>query len=176
MYLRILSAAALLAFTLSARAEDPTTFEVGSLKFQRPQKWSWVPVTSPMRKAQLKVPGASENDAAELTFFHFGAGQGGGVQENAQRWLKQFKSNPGAEKIEPLETTGAKVTLVSTEGTFASGMPGQTATPKENYALLGAIIEAEGGAVFAKMTGPSATVKQSRQEFIDFVKASAAKK
>ena len=80
------------------------------------------------------------------------------MQSNAQRWLRQFKSKAGAEKIEPLELPGAKVTLVSTEGTFASGMPGQPAQQMDDYALLGAIIEDQGGAVFAKMTGPSSTV------------------
>ena len=98
------------------------------------------------------------------------------MQANAQRWLKQFKSKEGAEKIEPLETTGPKVTLVSTEGTFASGMPGQPSKPLDDYALLGAIIEDDSGAFFAKMTGPAATVKAVRAKFIDFVKAAASKK
>jgi hypothetical protein len=129
-----------------------------------------------MRKAQLSIPGATPDKAAELTFFHFGQGQGGDVQANAQRWLRQFKSKEGAEKIEPLETGGAKVTLVSTEGTFASGMPGQPTKAMDDYALLGAIIEDDSGAVFAKMTGPSATVKAARPKFIEFIKAAAAKK
>ena len=177
MYSRALIALSLLATIVRGiAADDPTTFDVGPLKFQRPPEWKWVPVTSPMRKAQLSVPGADPAKPAELTFFHFGQGQGGDVQANAQRWLKQFQSKEGAEKIEPLETGGAKVTLVSTEGTFASGMPGQPAKPMDDYALLGAIIENEAGAVFAKMTGPSATVKAARARFIDFVKAAAAKK
>jgi hypothetical protein len=160
----------------AAGADDPASFEVGPLKFQRPPEWKWVPVSSPMRKAQLSIPGAAPDKAAELTFFHFGQGQGGDVQANAQRWLRQFKSKEGAEKVEPLETGGAKVTLVSTEGTFASGMPGQPAKAMDDYALLGAIIEDDSGAVFAKMTGPSATVKAARVKFIDFIKAAAAKK
>lgn len=176
MHLRSLIATSLLALTLTVRAEDPTTFDVGGLKFQRPSDWQWVPVSSPMRKAQLKIPGADASKAAELTFFHFGEGQGGDVQSNAQRWLRQFKSKEGAEKVEPLDVPGAKVTLVSTEGTYAGGMPGQPAKPLEDYALLGAIIEDKGGAVFAKMTGPSSTVKEARQKFVDFIKAAAAKK
>ena len=164
------------AISVGAQAEDPAAFEVGSFKFQRPTDWEWVPVTSPMRKAQLKVPGSDPKSAAEITFFHFGQGQGGDVQSNAQRWLRQFKSKEGAEKVEPLDTAGgAKTTLVSTEGTFASGMPGQPTTPMENYALLGAILEDQGGAVFAKMTGPTATVKGAREKFIAFIKAAAKK-
>jgi hypothetical protein len=175
MHFRLFFAAAILAFTFTVHAQDPATFEVSSLKFQRPTDWQWVPVTSPMRKAQLKVPGADPDKAAEITFFHFGGGQGGDVQANAQRWLGQFKSTAGAEKIEPLEVPDAKVTLVSTEGTFSSGMPGGPAKAMEDYALLGAIVEGADGPVFIKMTGPSATVKAARQKFIDFVSAAAKK-
>jgi hypothetical protein len=174
MHLRFLPA--LFALAVTVYADDPASFEVGAFTFQRPADWQWVPVTSPMRKAQLKVPGADPSKAAELTFFHFGQGQGGDVQANAQRWLRQFKSKEGAEKTEPLDVPGAKVMLVSTEGTYASGMPGQPTKSLEDYALLGAIIESEGGAVFVKMTGPTATVKASRQRFIDFVKSAVAKK
>lgn len=175
MKLRLTLAAAILTLASVLHAEDPATFEVGALKFQRPAAWQWVAVSSPMRKAQLKVPGADASKAADITFFHFGPGQGGGVQENAQRWLKQFKSAEAAEKIEPLETPGAKVTLVSTEGSFTSGMPGGPADVKEGYALLGAIVEDAEGAVFVKMTGPAATVKGARKPFIDFITAAAKK-
>jgi hypothetical protein len=177
MQYRALLALCLLATIVrTSAAEDPAAFDVGPLKFQRPPEWKWVPVSSPMRKAQLSIPGTDPAKPAELTFFHFGQGQGGDVQANAQRWLQQFKSKEGAQKIEPLETGGAKVTLVSTEGTFAGGMPGQPSKPMDDYALLGAIIESDSGAVFAKMTGPSATVKAARGKFIDFIKAAAATK
>lgn len=166
---------ALLALALltivAARAEDPATFEVGGLKFARPADWKWVEVTSPMRKAQLKVPGASAEQSADITFFHFGAGGGGDVASNAQRWLAQFKSPEGASKIEPQEIAGTKVTLVTTEGTFSSGMPGGPATVVENAALLGAIIEGAEGSVFIKTTGPAPLVKGLRQKFLEFITA-----
>jgi len=151
------------------RAEDPATFPVGGLTFKRPADWSWVAVSSPMRKAQLKVPGAKPEEFADITFFHFGAGSGGDVQSNAQRWIAQFKGAESAGKIEEQNIGGAKVTLVTTEGTFSSGMPGGPSTPLENQALLGAIIEHGEGNVFVKMTGPSALVKGSRQKFLDFL-------
>jgi hypothetical protein len=153
------------------RAEDPAAFPVGGLTFKRPTDWSWVPVSSPMRKAQLKVPGAKPEDAADITFFHFGPDSGGDVQSNAQRWVSQFRGPEGAAKIEEQQIGGAKVTLVTTEGTFSSGMPGGPQTTLENYALLGAIIEHPEGNVFVKMTGPAALVKSTRQKFLDFLAA-----
>lgn len=170
----LLAAALLSLFT--ARAADPATFEVGGLTFTRPADWPWIEVTSPMRKAQLKVPGASAEQTADITFFHFGAGGGGDVTANAQRWLAQFKSAEGASKIEPQELAGATVTIVTTEGTFSGGMPGGPAAAVENFALLGAIIEGEEGSVFVKMTGPAALVKASRPKFMDFITAAIAAK
>jgi hypothetical protein len=166
---------ALLALCLlgaaSLRAEDPATFPVGGLTFKRPADWAWVPVNSPMRKAQLKVPGAKPDQSAEITFFHFGPDAGGDVQANAQRWVSQFRGNENAAKIETQEIGGAKVTIVSTEGTFSSGgmIGGPPATTQENYALLGAIIEQPDGNVFVKMTGPATLVKDSRKKFLDFL-------
>jgi hypothetical protein len=154
---------------VTLRAEDPATFPVGGLTFKRPADWGWVPVSSPMRKAQLKVSGAKPEDAAEITFFHFGAGGGGDVQSNAQRWINQFKSAEGASKIEEQTIGGAKVTIVTTEGTFSSGMPGGPQAAMENFALLGAIIEDKEGNVFVKMTGPKALVQGSRAKFLEFL-------
>ena len=168
MFSRVLLPALVLLLPAFVRADDPATFEVGDLTFTRPAEWKWVPVNSPMRKAQLQLPGA--DGPADLTFFHFGPGGAGGVEANAQRWLKQFSGKPGVEKTETEEIAGTKVTLVSTEGTFNSGMPGGEAKPLENQALLGGIIDRPGGLVFAKMTGPITTVKGARARFTEFLK------
>ena len=164
---------ALLALCLlgavTLRADDPATFPVGGLTFTLPAAWTWVPVSSPMRKAQLKVPGAKPEESADITFFHFGPQSGGDVQSNAQRWVNQFHGPEGASKVEEKEIGGAKVTLVSTEGTYTSGMVGGPSATFENYALLGAIIEHPEGNVFIKMTGPAPLVKDSRQKFLDFL-------
>ncbi len=176
MSLRHLFSAIILAAPALVRAEDPTTFPVGALTFTRPADWKWVPVNSPMRKAQLTVPGASADKAADITFFYFGEGGAGGVEANAQRWLKQFTGKPEAEKISAQDIAGVKVTIVSTEGTFTSGMPGGPATTMENSALLGAMIENPDGLVFVKMTGPDETVKGAREKFLEFLKTAISAK
>ena len=168
-----------LVFTTSlcapaARAADaaPDSFEVGALKFKRPTDWAWVPLqSSSMRKAQLAVPGLGAAKSAEITFFHFGPSGGGDLESNIQRWIRQFQSAPGAEKVESKTLGGRKTTLVTTEGTFSAGMPGQSATPLENYALLGAIVEDPAGNVFVKMTGPRETVQTAKPKFLEFLEA-----
>ena len=72
-------------------ADAPASFKVGEFEFKRPEKWSWVEPTSPMRKATLKVSSADGKDSAEVVFFHFGPGNGGGTQANVDRWLGQFQ-------------------------------------------------------------------------------------
>jgi hypothetical protein len=129
-----------------------------------------------MRKAQLRVPGAAADQAADITFFHFGPGGGGGLDANIKRWLGQFQSAEGASKVEPQTIAGTKVTIVTTEGTFASGMPGGASTPVPNQALLGAIVEHADGDVFVKMTGPAALVKESRPKFMEFITAAVTRK
>jgi hypothetical protein len=167
----VLLSATLCAPALRAADAAPESFEVGGLKFKRPSEWAWVPLQSSMRKAQLNVPGLGAAKNAEITFFHFGPAGGGDLESNIQRWFRQFQSTPGAEKVESKTLGGRKTTLVTTEGTFSSGMPGQPAAPMENYALIGAIVEDAGGNVFVKMTGPRETVQAAKPKFLEFLEA-----
>jgi len=171
---------AFVLFSLAAActlvAEDPVKFTVGDCEFTRPADWTWVQPTSLMRKAQLEIAGKEGGKPADVTFFFFGSGQGGGVQANVQRWLGQFTGKPDANKVEPQEFNGVKVTLVSAEGTMKASPFGAPTEDQPDSALLGAILEQPDGGVFVKMTGPAALVKESREKFIAMVKAATAKK
>jgi hypothetical protein len=159
----------------SLRAADPTSFTVGSFTFKRPTALAWVAVDpSGMRKAQLFAGDAKDpTKRAEIVFFHFGPGMGGGVDANIQRWLGQF--TPTKKDLVPIiekaEVKGVKLTRVRAEGTFASGMPGGPTTPQPDFALLGIILESPNGDVFIKMTGPAEVVKANAQTFEDLVKS-----
>lgn len=150
----------------SLRAEAPATFKVGELTFTRPAKWEWVEVSSPMRKAQLKVPDAESGAGAEVVFFQFPGGAGS-TQANVNRWLGQFAEPRDKinSKIEEKTVGKTKVTYVQAEGTYKSGMPGGPHTSMPGYALLGAIIETGGDNVFVRMTGPNGLVKASADDF-----------
>ena len=154
-------AAMLVAFPLFAANE---TFKVSDLTFNRPSAWEWVESTSTMRAAQLLVPGGKDKDGAEVIFYYFGPGGGGGTQANVERWYGQFTDRKN-EKSESTTVGKTKVTYVKADGTYQSGMPGGAKTPKTNYALLGAIIEAANGAIFVKATGPVAVAKSAEAEF-----------
>jgi hypothetical protein len=163
-------------FLLSAVAAVPAEqlaepVKVGALTFAVPEGWKTVTPSSSMRKAQLEI--AKGSDKAEVTFFQFGAGQGGSVAENVARWFAQFPGNDDKRKTENVQAGPVKITYVTTEGTFSSGMPGGPTTPMTGYALCGAILESADGNVFIKMTGPEALVKSSTEAFKKMVSEAA---
>jgi len=145
-------------------AEGPKTFKVGEFSFSRPADWEWVEVTSSMRKAQLKVKGSEKGQDAEVVFFYFGQGNGGGTKPNVNRWLGQFQDQKN-QKVEDAKAGSHRVTYVQVEGTYMSGMPGGPRTPQPNSMLQGAISESDQGNIFVKMTGPVAVVKSSTDAF-----------
>ena len=163
-------------FLAAAQAEDAGKFTVGAYEFSRPADWKSIPPTSPMRKAQLQIPGKDGGKPADITFFFFGEGNGGGVEPNVQRWLGQITGKPDANKVEAQEFDGVKVTLVSAEGTLKAAPMAGIADELPDAALLGAILEHAEGAVFVKMTGPAALVKESREKFLALVKSATEKK
>jgi len=143
-----------------ARAES---VKVEGFTFAAPEGWRSVTPSSPMRKAQLEIARGPEK--AEVTFFHFGADQGGSAADNVARWFAQF---PGSEERRITENVPAgpvKITFAMTDGTFSSGMPGGPTPPLPGYALCGAILEGPSGSIFVKMTGPEAVVKASTDAF-----------
>jgi hypothetical protein len=153
-----------------ALAADPATFTVGAFTFKRPAGWTWVPVNSPMRKAQLHVPDPANptGPGAEVAFFYFGAGQGGSVDDNISRWLGQFGEEGDDLKftVDTADFKGTKITRIQVpSGTFSSGMPGGPTTPMTNYGLYGAILQSPQGDVFIKMTGPASVVKSAAADF-----------
>jgi hypothetical protein len=149
--------AAFLLFLTAATAAE--TFTVSEFTFTAPDGWKKLPASSSMRAAELKA--GEGKDAADVVFFYFGPGGAGGVKANVDRWLSQFKEPRDAANTKTEETTigKTKVTYVTAEGTYLSGMPGGAKTEMPDALLLGAIVEAAQGSVFVRLTGPAAQAK-----------------
>ena len=159
-------------------AETPSNFKVGEFTFVRPTDWQWVEITSSMRKAQLKVVGADKKENAEVVFFYFGEGGGGGTQANIDRWLAQFEEPKDKlnSKVEQVTVGQRKVNYVHAQGTYLSGMPGGAKTPQPNTMLLGAILESDQGNVFIRLTGPVSLAKSSQPAFRKMVETAMGSK
>jgi hypothetical protein len=149
---------------------------VGGLRWTPPAGWK-SEGTVPMRAATYKIPpAAGDHDGAECVVYFFGAGQGGSVQANIERWNGQFTGpggKPAAAKIAQRTVHGLPVTTIAVSGAY-SGMGGPMATVKTfkpGYRLLGAIIENPGGNVFLKFTGPEKTIAANERNFAQLLES-----
>lgn len=147
----------------------------GELKWTMPPRWKTGP-EKPMRAATYLVPpAAGDSEGAECAVF---VNIGGGVNANIKRWIGQFDQPDGssseAKAKQNKETiNGLSVTTVDLTGTFAGGgmAMGQPAAKKENYRLLGAIVETPQGETFFKLTGPVKTMAAAQGEFQALLKS-----
>ncbi|MFO7180379.1 MAG: hypothetical protein DIU78_016890 [Pseudomonadota bacterium] len=148
------------------------------ITWEDPPGWERVGKSNPMRKATYRIPRApGDSEDGELAVFYFGPGQGGGIEANVDRWVKQFSDVPedGVRRADRSANGLRQHTVEIEKGTFSSGMPGGPTRPKPGFGLLGGIVEAPTGVYFFKMTGPSATVSAARPAFyklLDSVKPS----
>jgi hypothetical protein len=163
------AALALIGLTLMAES-------VGGLRWTPPAGWK-SEGTAPMRAATYKIPPASgDHEGAECVVYFFGAGQGGSVQANIERWNQQVAGSdgkPATGHIQKRTVHGLPVTTIDVTGQY-SGMGGPMATAKTSklgYRLLGAIIENPGGNVFLKCTGPEKTIAANERSFAQLVES-----
>jgi hypothetical protein len=121
-----------------------------------------------MRVASYGVPapGDEADQGAECAVSFFGTGQGGTVEMNFERWIRQFE-----EPVSPVRSTidagELQVQILKVSGTYLApgGMMMQSQGKKEGYRMLGAVVEAPEGMVFFKLTGPEGSVASAEGEF-----------
>ena len=148
------------------------------LHWTAPAGWKAGP-SQVMRAATYAVPAAPGDTAAsECVVYFFGAGQGGSVEANIDRWKGQFTSagKPAAAVVSKRTARGIPLTTIDVAGEY-SGLGGPLASsskPVPGYRLLGAIVEGPGGNIFVKFTGPSKTVAANKAKY-DALLASFAK-
>jgi hypothetical protein len=159
----------LLAVAVGAAAGASAESAAG-VQWTAPAGWK-AEAARPMRAATYTVaPAAGDHDPAECGVYFFGPGQGGSVDANVDRWRSQFTDPNGRTtpaKIDKGQVHGMHVTRIDTSGSY-SGMGGPVAAQSQSvpgYRLLGAIVEAPGGNIFVKFTGPLKTIAANQQKF-----------
>lgn len=160
-----LAVSLLLSPTASLPAAPALPASAGGIRWTVPPRWTGGAGSS-MRVATYAVPAAKGAVAGECAVFFFGPGQGGGVDDNVARWGKQFEGAPKPTS-RATQVAGLRVTRAEVAGTYlAPGGPMMQSTGKKTgYRLIGAIVEAPGGNVFFKLTGPAATVAAAQADF-----------
>jgi hypothetical protein len=162
-----------LALAAPGTGAETKRTEAASLRLTTPIAWERVPAPSDVRAAQYRIPRApGDGEDGELILFFFGPGQGGGTQENLDRWYAQFEQPDGRPSrdaaVVTIKTVNAlRISAVDLSGTYIGAqMPlGTARAPKPGYRLLGAIVEGRGGPWFFKALGPTATIAQAKPHF-----------
>lgn len=148
-------------------AADPATpAQDPGVTWQKPPRWVDELATG-MRLATYVIPApASGGEAARCAVYYFGPGQGGGTDDNVERWIGEFE-NAKAPVRRDSEVRGLKVSRVEVTGTYmAHADPAQgSASPSPDWTLIGAIVEGPNGALFFKLTGPSRSAAPAAKEF-----------
>ncbi len=148
---------------------------VGGIIWSYPSRWMKSPPRM-MRAATYTLPAVEGTaEEGECAVFFFGAGQGGDVDLNIERWVAQFENGVTTERKDR-KVGEIAVTTVAVEGAFLSpsGPMMQSQGRKENYKLLGAVISAPGGTVFFKLTAPKGVADGAAMEFDAMVESVVA--
>lgn len=140
------------------------------LAWNVPARWSDQGARS-MRLATYGIPATGgDSEGGECAVFYFGPKQGGGIDENLDRWVGQFE-HPRQPQRGSKSYNGFAVKTVEVRGDYLapSGPMMQSSGTKANWMLLGAIAVGPNGNVFFKLTGPEKTVSNARKEFEDLL-------
>jgi hypothetical protein len=172
---------AMASFATAEDAAKKTTIELadGKITLTAPEEWQAVQPRSNIVQYEFSAPkGVEDKDkASRITVM----GAGGSIKDNIDRWYAQFEQADGSatkdkSKTEVLDVAGQKVHLVDIPGNFKDSMGGpffQNKPPviRENYRMLGAIIETKGmGTHFFKITGPADSVEKLADGFKKMLK------
>jgi hypothetical protein len=150
------------------------------LKYDVPAGWVTKPPASSMRVAEFTLPKADgDAEDAALAVYFFGAGMGGNVQANVDRWISQMAQPDGKPSKDVAKTStlttksGLAVSTVDVAGTYVAEVtPGSTEHfNKPGFRLRAAVVDTKEGPYFVKLTGPAKTVAKWDASFAAFVQS-----
>ena len=152
---------------------QPVAFRIGSVRFDRPEGWTYFRPTDGVRAAQLEKKSAGT--PLVITFTRFPPGSGGTVRANVDRWQAQFLSLDSPAEVQTPAGTATPLTLVKCNGTMKGGVPGGPPKDTANTLLLGAILEVSDGLVVVKLSGAKSSVAREEKVFLDLIRAAAGR-
>lgn len=152
------------------------------LAFKAPEGWVREAPTMMMRREQFRLPkqGTDTSDATVVVTV-LGATDGGGVEQNLQRWASQWAQPDGSPSRERMKQLNRKlgpydVIDLDLTGTYAvdeTRMGGTKQYNEPNWRLLLSWIQSPSGNYYVKLVGPAATVAHWESSFRSFVNSAA---
>ena len=153
--------------------------ELGSYHIKIPKGWVDQPPNSGMRKIQSQLPREKgDKEDGELIVFYFGKGGAGTVEQNVERWAKNFiqpDGSPSAKraKVQKRQVAGLTATIVELKGNYqVADAPMKMSSPtttKPGFRMLAAIVETVDGPYYFKATGPERTIDRWEASFMQFI-------
>lgn len=141
-----------------------TTF--GPMSFVIPKEWQSRSLDSQFLLADLRIDGSDGEARLTLSTAR------GGVDANFERWQGQFTrgANDPAPREETLQVAGKECRLLDLTGTFRNPFQNEEI---ESARLIGVAIPLDepDAAYFCKLTGPSKSVSDLREQFLEFVRS-----
>ena len=138
------------------------------LKWTTPSGWGSAG-PSPMRAVTYRVPPAPGSEPPECVVYFFGAGQGGTVEANIERWKSQFTQagKPAMANVRKTTIHNVPVTTIDISGTYiaSGGMATMPPKPENDFRMLAAIGEGPGGNIFIRFIGPAKTIAGNLEKY-----------
>lgn len=146
----------------------------GKLTVSVPADWVRKQPSVNMIEHEYAAPSVKQGEAdGRLTMMM----AGGSIDANIQRWVDQFAAPAGKPKPVPkretLKVGDLAAQWVDIEGSYQDRRgPLAPAVTRDNYRMLGAIVEIkEGGLFFLKFYGPKTTMDHHAEAFRKMVEA-----
>lgn len=139
----------------SPRTPGRPLVSAGPVSFEVPEGWRETAPSNPMRAAELHVE-SDPPDPDRVCVVAISMA-GGSVEANIARWASQVTGadgQPATPERSTRQIAGLSVHTVELVGTYMEGAAMGGGSPRPDWMMRGAIIEAPSGQVFVKMTGP----------------------
>jgi hypothetical protein len=158
-----------------ARPKMDAVADLGGLKSQAPADWKEEQPDDPRYYKQYRLePIDDDKDPGQVTIAFVNQQNDRAAKILVRRWQEMFLPPEGqtiqqASKLRKLSVHGAEATYLDIRGDL-KGIPGDDATPRQDYRLLGVYLNTPKGPCLIRVLGPNRTVEYYRNEFESWVK------
>ena len=143
---------------------------VRNISYKLPDTWNAVESEEQVRFLEITL---NTNEDFSLVLF---GNIGGTADQNIERWINQFKKDDSLNQeniiVERDSLDNKYITLLEMYGNYEvpnMGNPSQEKTLRNNYGLLGGVIEFPNSLYFVKAVGLNSAISRNKDHFEQFV-------
>ena len=153
-----------------------TPVEIAGAVFVPATQWEELGSSGEMIAHYLYGPLEKETEQAEVTVFFFGE-KPHDSQEIMERWMDQISIADGRDarstaRLHSRQVGGMTAHVLSMDGIYtppSDGFDKEDTGVRDYFRLIGVVIEAPGGNIFFKLTGPDYTGRVMIDQFMNMI-------